>query len=331
MTADTSSYKQPVADEKGPNSSDSDATMARVKDTLERLHERFENMEKNADDTLERTLAKAGGVATLAMSAVFNDVALPPGFLERYSELITWMNRVAGDLSIGNGAGTVDEKTKQERQEEADQKSQDAFRDQLEFIERQQEQEREAAWDRQKHDFAGMDLTGEEIDSIIDVMSDPAKRQKLIERRAKEKGISVQEAEEDVDKAQRYGELFKKHEKGTATADEEKEYGVLKSDQAVEETIKSARAVALEDTVGPATVASQKAQTSARTSESVAVRANMLDVPFSTAPALKEEFAEAKGASEPLDAEKPLKSPTLVASAERAAPPPQVASTGFDV
>jgi hypothetical protein len=59
--------------------------------------------------------------------------------------------------------------------------------------------------------------------------------------------------------------------------------------------------------------------------------ADALDQAFATAPVLRADFAEAKAATAPLDANKPEKQPLLARVEPPATTPPQAASAGFDV
>jgi hypothetical protein len=128
----------------------------------------------DSDKEFEIEVAKAGGISTLIASAVFNDAALPRGFMQRYSELITFANRAAGDLSIGNGAGPVDQKTKQERDEEANDKALDAMQDMAEDVERQRQEDREA-WDaKMSSDVPGM-TQGEVLHLLKTINANPQK------------------------------------------------------------------------------------------------------------------------------------------------------------
>lgn len=81
----------------------------------------------------------------------------------------------------------------------------------------EQERAREEAWDNSMHNVAGMDLSGTEIDSIIDTIKNPLRKAEIIAKRAKDKNISPQEAEQQLNMTLAYLDAKKKIDKGQGT------------------------------------------------------------------------------------------------------------------
>lgn len=153
------------------------------------------------------------------------------------------------------------------------------------------EQAREEAWDNSTHNFAGMDMSGEEIDNLIDFMKKPSNRAKLIAKIAKKNGGDIDKATKTLDNAILYGELFKKIEKGTATPEEKRKFDVLDKTPGVKEAAQLAH----------------QEQKNTLNQNVEAKAGNTLDSMstfkdnFSTAPNLREHHAAAIAALTPLD------------------------------
>ena len=164
----------------------------------------------------------------------------------------------------------------------------------------EQEREREEAWDNSVHNFAGMDMNGVEIDSLMDFMKKPSNRQKLIAKRMQANGGDINKATQEVDNAILYGDLFKKIENHTATAEEKAKFNTLDQTPGVKETIKQAE----ELKSNPNTELSNEGKVSVssnNTSTSIVGRANVLSENFPNAPNLLSNFQTAKMAQLPLD------------------------------
>ena len=194
---------------------------------------------------------------------------------------------------------------------------------------REQRERMEEEWDRTRHNIAGMQMTGAEIDSLSDFMSDPVNRQKIIERRAREKGISVEQAEKEFDATERYIELYKMRESGEPmTQQQQQDLKVLESDIETRENFQAYDAIKRSGFQEPSATA--QVTQSASQVKSVSSGANSLDAqPFSSAPSARTAFAEANAAKEPLDAKPADATPVL--SAANTSPSPQVSTSGFDV
>jgi hypothetical protein len=182
-------------------------------------------------------------------------------------------------------------------------------------------------WEHTRFDFAGMDMDGAEIDSLMSYMKDSSVRQRLIEKRAREKGITTEQANKEYDAALRYGELFEKIQRRTATAEEKAEFELLKNNPTTNEIIQSA---AQQRDQG--LTESAEFQLSQHTTSEVGLTqaiGSITDRPFPSAPNATESFVQANLATEPLDVPR---QPVQVASMT---PPPQqsraIESSGFAV
>lgn len=79
------------------------------------------------------------------------------------------------------------------------------------------ERAREEAWDNSMHDVAGIELSGEAIDSIIETIKNPTRKAEIIAKRAKDKNISTEEAEKQLNMTLAYLEAKKRIDKGQGT------------------------------------------------------------------------------------------------------------------
>lgn len=107
--------------------------------------------------------------------------------------------------------------------EEDEEKAKDnlvAAGEQLENAREEQERAREEAWDNSMHNVAGMDLSGVEIDGIIDTIKNPLRKAEIIAKRAKDKNISPEEAEKQLNMTLAYLDAKKKVDNHTATAND---------------------------------------------------------------------------------------------------------------
>lgn len=172
-------------------------------------------------------------------------------------------------------------------------------------------------WEHTRFDFAGMDMDGAEIDSLMSYMKDPAVRQRLIEKRAKEKGITTEQAGKEYDAAMRWGDLYKKIQMGTATAEEKAEFQRLDVNPANGEIYRSAAQQQNAPYAPPKAPEVNTSQVSSNESVSAEARGARLDRDFPSAPNATESFVQANLATEPLDVPR---QPVQVASMT---PPPQ--------
>ena len=231
----------------------------------------------------------------------------------------------AAAVTIGNGSGAITEVNG--IQYVNGKPVNDGDDDAAEFaeqVEAMSEAARERAWDKSMHSVAGMNLTGEEIDGMIDILNDPVQRQKLIERRAKEKGISVQEAEQDFDNAQMALELTKEKDRnhGTLSPEKEAELQRLNNNQGTREATQATHAAGKESFA----VSVEKASTSQLSQAgSIDSRTDLLDNQFSSAPVLKKSFDDANASRVPLEG----KNTEIINTAQTTGP--KIASSGFDV
>lgn len=273
-----------------------------------------------------------GGIDMLAAAASFG--AVVPGAVQAAYANHLRAVELRGIGSLTNGGGSLENEFRamfDEVDENGKKKDEDEWEAYAEAHEQMSEQRRrlEEAWDRNTHSIAGMQMTGAEIDSLVEFMNDPAMRQKLIERRAREKGISVEQAEKDIDAVQRYLELTKKEKIEGLTQQEKQELTAYKADPKMNEAVRSTQIAHLEESGKPEEAA--KISQMGTQEQAVASRSDALDTGnFPTAPSVQAAFTAAKAAKEPLDAEKPVtNNPVLIAA--NTAPPPQVAASGFDV
>jgi hypothetical protein len=81
----------------------------------------------------------------------------------------------------------------------------------------QQKPMTEQEWDEGTHNVAGMQMSGAQIDNVIQFMRDPRMRQKLIDKRAAELGGDTKKAEEQVNMTLAYLEAKKRIERGQGT------------------------------------------------------------------------------------------------------------------
>jgi len=314
----------------------SSANMNRMLDKImdslpEELREglsQFFNMLSGADDerTNETSLEyQALGELYGAGGATNDGVRMAANFAQRDDA------NFASGVTIGTGMGAITEVNgiQYVNGKAVNDANEDEGAELMSEMGEQSGRDRERIWDEQKHGVAGMELTGEEIDGMIEMLNDPAQRQKLIERRAKEKGISEKEAAADFDKAERLLKLTKLRETGKLTPAQEAEWTQLNNDPKTRDTAEFLEKMASEREVthiNPNARVSQSDKAGA-----VNAGADALDQAFATAPVLRTDFAEAKAATAPLASDQPEKQPLLARVAPSATPPPQAASAGFDV
>lgn len=159
-------------------------------------------------------------------------------------------------------------------------------------------------------------------------MRDPANRKRLIEQRAKAKGITTEQATRDVDMGLRYDELFRKKEMGTATGEEKAELARLKSNPVVTEVVTDARQFQKGAKVQEPAPKIGQSQNENQTI-SVAARIDRLDNPnASQTPTLRDHHRAALAATAttgPLDVPaEPMRITTKMPASE------QVAATGMN-
>ena len=136
----------------------------------------------------------------------------------------------AQEIDIGNYAVNLANQQKSDydlktslENEEDEEKAKDnlvAAGEQLENAREEQERVREEAWDNSMHNVAGMDLSGVEIDGIIDTIKNPLRKAEIIAKRAKDKNISPEEAEKQLNMTLAYLDAKKKVDNHTATAND---------------------------------------------------------------------------------------------------------------
>lgn len=232
------------------------------------------------------------------------------------------------DWNIGGNGGGGSITAGLAKQIEKEKEATDDFESGLEAAREIHRTMTQTEWEHTRFDFAGMDMDGADIDSLMSYMKDPAVRQRLIEKRAKEKGITTEQANKEYDIALRYGELFEKVKRGTATEAEKAEFQTLDTPQ-TREIIQSAAQQKNEDMPNPDAVA-QVSQTATNEAVSMEARDARFERPFPSAPNATESFVQANLATEPLDVPR---QPVQVASVTM--PPPQQArvleNSGFGV
>lgn len=249
---------------------------------------------------------------------------LPPGLAAQARAAITLQEeRIAA--SPDRGGPTGDAWREQRERDDKDRKDQAKIADMADDLNNSQQRLTEQQWDEGTYDFAGEPMTGAQIDSLMAFMRNPANRERLIEQRAKAKGITTEQAARDVDLGLRYAELFRKNEMGTATAEEQAELARLRNNPTANEVVSDARR--LESEAGPTAPAAEigMSQNQGQTI-SVAARIDRLDNPnASTAPTLRDHHRAALAATAPLDV--PAE-PVRIAAIAPA--PEQVAATGMN-
>ncbi len=258
---------------------------------------------ENTIDRIAANFDKNGGDELIQMAAMLIG-KLPVGMLGQMQDVIARVTDNKGDESFQS----FWEKFKDEiKKEENKRYAMADLAGDMQQTQQQIEQAREAQWDNSTHNFAGMDMNGEEIDSLIDFMKKPSNRAKLIAKIAKKNGGDIDKATKTLDNAILYADLYKKIEKGTATPEEKAKFDELDKTPGVKEAAQLAH----------------QEQKNTLTQNAEAKAGNTLNSMstfkdnFSTAPNLREHHAAAIAALTPLDDK-----PKLFAANEAVVNPP---------
>lgn len=327
------------------------------RDPLDRLLDAGAETAARIEDEFQKILAKSGGIGTLMNAAVYNDLSMPAGFMERFRDAIVWLNQLAGEKSIGSGFGgrTGDKTTADEKREQQEQDSEDSFEQLRSHFDQIQEQERERAeWSRSMHSYAGMDMSGEEWGAFADELkADTPLRRWLVEQ-FKKKGKPEAEAQKQADQVSLLAKMQSlppsQWTDEMKALDAELDANPEKRAE-LDEALRDANKMRHSPDLSAAQSAKVAKAASGGLETSIEARADMLsggaqfasdvtatqlastsppikDRLFSSAPILTNHYDQALAATEPLDK---AKEPARIAMAAPAPAAMPAASGGFDV
>ena len=291
-------------------------------DAEQQIHDVIEDAQRMFDELLANPSSGLVEEATQFLNAFAR--YMPPGLAAQARHAISLQEeRIAA--SPDRSGPTGDNWREQRERDDKERKEQAKIADMADDINSGQQRLTEQQWDEGTYDFAGEPMTGAQIDSLMAFMRNPANRQRLIEQRAKAKGITTEQAARDVDMGLRYAELFRKNEMGTATAEEQAELARLRNNPIANEVVSDARR--LEREAGPIPAAPEVGQSQNENQTiSVAARIDRLDNPnASQPPTLRDHHRAALAATAPLDV--PTEPVRITATTPA---PEQVAATGMN-
>ncbi len=286
-------------------------------DTEQQIHDVIEDAQRMFDELLANPSSGLVEEATQFLNAFAR--YMPPGLAAQARHAISLQEeRIAA--SPDRSGPTGDNWREQRERDDKERKEQAKIADMADDINSGQQRLTEQQWDEGTYDFAGEPMTGAQIDSLMAFMRNPANRQRLIEQRAKAKGITTEQAARDVDMGLRYAELFRKNEMGTATREEQAELARLGSNPAVSDVVDTARRMERGELPASPT------PTAENQTISVAASIDRLDNPnASQPPTLRDHHRAALAATAPLDVSA---EPVRIAAMTPA--PEQVAATGMN-
>ncbi|MBP6111976.1 MAG: hypothetical protein KA482_06310 [Sphingobium sp.] len=262
-----------------------------------------DNNKDNLGD--DKSVAPAETGTSLESNAFF-DIAMPANASEAVIENARYGANIRGrydggvaEWNIGGNGGGGSITAGLAKQMEKEKEATDDFESGLEAASEIHRAMTQTEWEHTRFDFAGMDMDGAEIDSLMSYMKDASVRQRLIEKRAREKGISTEQAGKEYDAAMRWGELKKKIDMGTATAAERAEFEIADANPAHGEIHRSAAQQRNQNL--QASAGSEVSQHTANEADSAQSRDVRLNRDFPSAPNATESFVQANLATEPLD------------------------------
>lgn len=196
---------------------------------------------KSLDQGIELRGDEQFDISTYVATTVFNSAAYPrgmPEFLIRHIEAeASFAQRLddAGMTIGGVNGGPLGDKSKSERQKDADDRALDNFSTAMELVEREQErqQENERQWLATSHTYAGQTLSGEDWRKMAEWFHDPTNATAWEDAMMAQTGQSRDEVRRTGGKLKRFYDLMDKDAKGTLTGVERTEFDDLQKDKDV--------------------------------------------------------------------------------------------------
>ncbi len=181
--------------------------------------------------------------SALALAGAFNAVALPANLpagirihLEQRIEDARLAAIESGFAQAGNN--DIDNPASREAREKA---KVDAALDYLADIVEDEKRRHGEEWDRSRVTVGNVAMSGEEWDGAYELLSDPAQRQKLIDRMTRTKGWSQDRAEKAADDALTLAQIAQREKDGTITpADKSNADEITRRNPDAAETLKEA-------------------------------------------------------------------------------------------
>lgn len=163
---------------------------------------------------------------------IFNDVPLGHDTADKRARALTW-NYAYGDLTIGNGAGSVTAKSKEEQDAEAREEEAEAA---WEDMKAQAEHLRE--WDEAIHTVGDRSFSGWELEEDARWFKS-AEHVAAFQAKLVADGATEQEARRRAEKLKEWDELMEKVRRGKATPDEQQRYAQFQKDREFGEDLKT--------------------------------------------------------------------------------------------
>lgn len=171
-------------------------------------------------------------------ASTFSEISTSIG-MEAKAAILKVMADKYGEFNKSNGGGRIEEVNGIKKGKDGKFEDEEDELEQIsEAVGKISQPMSQARWETTSFNYAGMDLTGAEIDSISSMLQDPRIRAMLVQRRAKDKNISPEQAEQELNLTQKYWDLAKKVEMGTASDEEKAEFSRLDSDPQVQDVVK---------------------------------------------------------------------------------------------
>lgn len=286
-------------------------------------------------------------IEAAASALVYQDVAIRgPEWVKAAAEMkAAFAQRLPGtsDWNIGNGPGSLKNRSYAEREEDEKEQSLAHFSEMIDQIEEEQERDRERReWAAQMHSYAGIELTGEEWGKLAAALQGNTDARRRLIDALKKDGKSQADAEKEADqiallakmqsmpKSDWTPEMWDLHRKLEQDPDLRHQWNGYLNRAANEWKASPNLAKNLE-----ANNADQETSVDARTdlfASGAGPEVSLASTPrghsdFPTAPNLTQEHGRAVSATEPLDTPRPV----LIASAPVQPSPVVSPGGGFDV
>jgi hypothetical protein len=192
------------------------------------------------DDSESRVDFVEIDTATYVAASFYGPVVLPLNIPFAQAAAIAaqanFAQRLEGsdDLIVGGTGGIpIADRSKAERQRQADDEAFDYLTFMSEEADHQREEEHELQWRQSSHTYAGETLTGEEWHSMISWFRDDANVAAWEQAMMAETGGSLEEVRRTGGKMKRFYDLMEKDARGTMTAAERHDFEILQQDRDV--------------------------------------------------------------------------------------------------
>ncbi len=182
------------------------------------------NIDEEKQEALE--FEKAGGVSALLTQAFYGNITaghVPEWIKEAIEAQANRLQQTPdGGFSKGMG-GSLGKKTKEEEAEENSQKAAEWFEDHMDRVE--QEQKKLEEWRAKSIDVGnGVKMTGEEIETVLELLGTREGKQKFLDAFKKKTGANDDKANKAFNDYERYLQLLKAREIGRDLSTEDQKF-----------------------------------------------------------------------------------------------------------